>query len=829
MRSKPAEPISVDRFHQLIPVVDRQAIEVVLGLMPVPESLACLGTVATNLRNASKWFQVVDPGFEAYWGALVQVADALQTSFPQGGNIHAFFGSVDDNPRPLSKIIERFPVYALFARRAPAWVKDSYWAAIAITLVCRRRFQFFVKKGFAAEEDFNGRLQGSARKLRLLQESESLMLPPPTQLGAYLDSLSAANDTDHPLYPFNLLLQSAEKREIPGMRFTHSHQRIPKPMTTWQPQENDEDDPSSRKLSIGRCRYTVEEEEREAIEEGCAPGEAYGVVTYIEEEEIGEETLPGQEGVIEASIAAKYVRAKRKREHVVRAAQHLPRRWERLQLADSESFLKELDSLYRKGKKNGVSEQGVDKELALLMRIVYWLSRPIEKVVNLILVSDVSRFPQQCANDELYYALAEKIWCLHGLSPLIKGGDEVQKSGQARRISGLTYLPDCAGIGDWFVERRPHQGQRVFAKPLDLYIRAAKAWIKHSLKYSERFTLNRIENTIFWSLTEDTSDIAHAVLALCHPHTDAGTFLHYYAPSQESLWRSYANTCERFSTAGLQIRTFDPPAELTVHHVGTPLCPTAATVRNFVSAMQADCRDKFSSVRSPTFICDAHNALVIYVASMLGYVTGYRSVVDPMGSLDEIDLAERRATIADKTNDKDYGTRLSILTDLLCRQLEKYNEHLNALQLHLAILNTHTHRRVMLTLDASRRTDHRSGALEWGAGNNDIEIEPAPYLFLLDKELQIVQLRPGTMKPYLNGLGFSMPTNSNRHYLRTRLREEGVMAEHVAVVLGHWKTGQEPYDSFASIGLDDIEDEVIPILERMMVVDGWKIMPGLGE
>jgi hypothetical protein len=199
----------------------------------------------------------------------------------------------------------------------------------------------------------------------------------------------------------------------------------------------------------------------------------------------------------------------------------------------------------------------------------------------------------------------------------------------------------------------------------------------------------------------------------------------------------------------------------------------------------------------------------MYVATMLGAATGYRSVRDPLNDRRHYDAISRRAIIADKTDDAHHGTRIAILPEILCQQLRRYEVHLRAMLPALALLNPMTHQKLKRLLMST-------------SGNDDM-----PFLFLLDETLKVKRMQPASVKPYLQLAGWSLPTNSNRHYLRTKLREAGATGEEVAIILGHWQYGQEPYSLFSTTGLDSIEARVEPMLTNLMAESGWEVMGGL--
>ncbi|MDH5766975.1 MAG: hypothetical protein OEZ38_13265, partial [Gammaproteobacteria bacterium] len=69
-----------------------------------------------------------------------------------------------------------------------------------------------------------------------------------------------------------------------------------------------------------------------------------------------------------------------------------------------------------------------------------------------------------------------------------------------------------------------------------------------------------------------------------------------------------------------------------------------------------------------------------------------------------------------------------------------------------------------------------------------------------------------------------LPLNFNRHYLRTRLREEGVAGEVIDAFMGHWELGQEPFGRYSSLSPIEYRSEIKNPLERILADDQWQVI-----
>ena len=106
--------------------------------------------------------------------------------------------------------------------------------------------------------------------------------------------------------------------------------------------------------------------------------------------------------------------------------------------------------------------------------------------------------------------------------------------------------------------------------------------------------------------------------------------------------------------------------------------------------------------------------------------------------------------------------------------------------------------------------------------NDNIELlSTLPDLFLLDDKLNIVPIRPSTLKPLLEDL-LPLPINTNRRYLRTHLRLRGCPTEIVDAFMGHWARGEEPWGKYSSLSYAQVIEELKHYLEPLVSELGFR-------
>ena len=176
---------------------------------------------------------------------------------------------------------------------------------------------------------------------------------------------------------------------------------------------------------------------------------------------------------------------------------------------------------------------------------------------------------------------------------------------------------------------------------------------------------------------------------------------------------------------------------------------------------------------------------------MFAYATGVRAIKSPFIHIEEIDEETGLAVISDKDGKDFYNSRLVWLPDSVRKQLSYYSNHRDYVMNEL-IPKNYPH-----------------------------DLSDTPFLFLLDNDLSIIELRPKNIKPLLTEI-FPMPLNVNRRFLRTEMKERGCPIEIINCFMGHWSLGEEPWGKFSSLSFHDyvqtLKQHIISILDMLT----WK-------
>jgi hypothetical protein len=283
---------------------------------------------------------------------------------------------------------------------------------------------------------------------------------------------------------------------------------------------------------------------------------------------------------------------------------------------------------------------------------------------------------------------------------------------------------------------------------------------------------------------------------------------HLIATIHNAYQRAVRNICGQHSNDSPKNRPGDE--RVTFIHVGSRFVPKQTEIVKLIESMQGRLAELRAEMHtSYDKLVNFHNVFTSYTVLMVGFCTGYRAVHDPLLQAAEIDHTSGFAVISDKDNADFYNARIVWLPPKCLDQLNQYSDHLNNLRRSLFWWNQ--------KLFFSTKEDNVTGRQQERS---------CPGLFFLNQNHDGVEVRPGSLESYFALIGYSLPVNANRHYLRTNLLRLGCPLEVTNAFMGHWELGQEPWGRFSGLSPHTYRRELSNYLEILIEQDGWRVEPG---
>ncbi|MDX8396104.1 MAG: hypothetical protein R8K22_06795 [Mariprofundaceae bacterium] len=447
------------------------------------------------------------------------------------------------------------------------------------------------------------------------------------------------------------------------------------------------------------------------------------------------------------------------------------------------------------------SNKITDNELIILETIglimtMLWTGSSLKRAKKIALTIHTDKI-----GSELAYIADKKEWRIKPYLPKYTTQPTKEQVNKSRNKTRYIYLPDLFNIGGYLtsiskLKGVPETSALIFTRHIDSYKKAIKEVTKE-LPEGHRVTGVKISKYLFHLIASETSgDVADAILTTGNYHHLGQTLLHYTTPSADYIRYIYTKSIESVINEIYQEAYDKTPPEYGVatslkgFYLGSRLCPNRESIITMVEQLSAQISSDRGSYDTESFIL-YHNIYTIYTSQMFTYATGVRAIKSPFLDIDEIDEETGLAVISDKDGSDFYNSRLVWIPDIVRMQLSYFSNHRDFV-INKLILKHYPN-----------------------------DLSDTPFLFLLNDDFSIIELRPKNIKPLLEDI-FPMPLNVNRRFLRTEMKERGCPIEIINCFMGHWSLGEEPWGKFSSLSFHDyvktLKQHIIPILDMLT----WK-------
>jgi len=483
------------------------------------------------------------------------------------------------------------------------------------------------------------------------------------------------------------------------------------------------------------------------------------------------------------------VQAKTRARALATAAQRLPFAGDRLQLLDLEVLLGWLQEPDTHRTRN-------DKAVATLLVMMLLTGSSVHRAKSLR-ISDT--LPQTNTITDPYLTLNPLSLCLPTLSLKNPFRPSQESAKFYRSTFGHLVLPvpkSFPGMDRLLQLVTPIRKGGVFDGQDKYWEGLAKKTLADlNGGFGSRLTLNRIAEFLPRMVADLVDD--HAEGALFSDATDStgsAARLYYYAPRLSRLVADYKLVWDSVVRGGeLKWSWENLPSSLENECVGSAGCPHDEAIRQVVDLLRKQTIELSRGRRNAERSIRFHNQLTAYTALMTMWTGGLRAIKDPI-EVELIDPIQGLLAVSEKDSDNYTTSRVVPLPAVTLKQLLYYSEHKSALLAQADWLGLCS--------------------------------MPQTWLFFID-EKKPAMVTPARLMDQV-GLEYLLHPNSQRHYLRTRLRESGVPGSYVDALLGHGAAGEEPYGRYSCLSPAILGRYITPPLTELIEKMGWQPIHGFG-
>lgn len=330
------------------------------------------------------------------------------------------------------------------------------------------------------------------------------------------------------------------------------------------------------------------------------------------------------------------------------------------------------------------------------------------------------------------------------------------------------------------------------------------------LRLSERKIIRLFEQ----SFLKISDDQAEYVFISGERLNHGATSAHYYYTKPSILNVTHTRVINQIlSYAGINSSVSAIQTELNLlesqnsNAVGSKLILNSVLMRKYVKSIKQTVAD----IARNEDLVQKHNHFVFYCIRLLGFATGYRAVGDPLDHISQLNKKLGLMVISDKDFDDDFHTRIVPVSNIVLKQFDLYEEHLQKLKGQLGSFpELLSEVRLLLAQQKSR----------------------LPYFFFLSEKMRFISISPEHIKKHIRPL-WALPENVNRHYLRSEIMaltksssKFKASCECLDYFMGHWGTGEEPFNKHALVSPMQIKKEIQPVIDHILARDGWSPIKG---
>lgn len=237
--------------------------------------------------------------------------------------------------------------------------------------------------------------------------------------------------------------------------------------------------------------------------------------------------------------------------------------------------------------------------------------------------------------------------------------------------------------------------------------------------------------------------------------------------------------------------------------IGSPIAPRHSTVTRLARDLAGAWRRASRTALDPHYVIALHNALAAYVQTVIQFATGLRAVIDGVPTWSMLDEDLGIMLLSDKDDPAGFSTRTVPLPGLAVQQIGHWREHCQRLPGLLAPL---------------------LGSTIW-------QLPQELVFYLAYDSSRGVSLRSRSDTTITDSLAralpwYKLPSNCNRHALRSRLIARRCPVEFVDAFLGHWVRGTQPWGRFSAFLPQDYLNEVRLHLDAILANYGFKSIRG---
>lgn len=498
--------------------------------------------------------------------------------------------------------------------------------------------------------------------------------------------------------------------------------------------------------------------------------------------------------------------------------QILPTDNNQISIFEVAALLFELTKAWETGRDNNNYN---DVRLVLIVAIILFYGRSIDDVIDLRIYTEVHDYLVHGVN--ISYSLYDNAFLVRPLLPKVKWNLNEDERSQAIPVESYLKLNCCEVMNEmilflWNQPGKKYRAGKIFSDITNKSLVKGMNLLFKELndEHNTLLTYSKVYKHMFHEVTRKSTDIVDGGLITGQKDSRAASQGSYTTRSCTVLSTIHVGIIKNI--VGDSGKEFNLPFDgwlSSIYHsnyyVGSKFTPKQETVKKLISGILL--RMKELDKREGSWLVEYHNLYTAYTLLMFDFATGHRSVTNKFCFPYEVDLINKHCLAAEKDGDDYFNDRIVPFPVICCEQYKHYNEYRKIIIGRLIGVPDIDKKWHKLKLFKSRKE------------NQKCKFSIIGHFFFLNDKHEPMPIKPSGFHKIID-IYYSLKLDTNRHYIRSFLREKNYPGEKIDAVIGHWLSGQNPNSRYSTSVIGDVLNEINDLISMRMKEDGWMLHEG---
>jgi hypothetical protein len=417
------------------------------------------------------------------------------------------------------------------------------------------------------------------------------------------------------------------------------------------------------------------------------------------------------------------------------------------------------------------SEVLTEKKLSLALWVMLITSSKIDDLTSFSVIDDINLFNRN--NHALAYIINKKSWCIPTIKPNYKTEEKESPSKNRNTQDDYILLPDEFGLHDLFKDVGLKINELAF-EGLDL-----KKLLKDKLsQFSERITIAKVSR--YQLETAKTMFDPVLVQTIFGINISTASARQYYSTVKiREVISSYTLLNKKLADT-LDITHYKTKEVFSNHYISARYVANTSDIRTSIKKIEGQL------ARIPECnIVARHNWFTVKCIFVQSIFTAIRAIRDPFVSLNQLEISDNTLTFHDKSG-ADFN-------------------HVRFQPHHQIIKNIASDYKMHKELVIKRLSNQEQE--KFGQMNDET--------FILTDDMKTLPASPKSLRPFWEKIS-SYPINSNRKFIKNKLRYLGASQHEIDTVMGHHAEGEAIWSQFNTSSISDIQFSISAAFEKII-------------